>query len=150
MKQTIQEYIKSCEVCAQAKTEHTKLPGLLQPLPVPPSAWHTISLDFIEGLPKSKTFDIILVVIDKLTKYAHFICLSHPYTVAIVAQTFLSNIYKLHGLSSVIISDRDKIFTSSFWQELFKLTDTTLNMNSAYHSKPIVKPSASISVSKPT
>lgn len=72
-------------------------------------------------------------MIDKLTKYAHFLCLSHPYTAITVAQTFLAHVYKLHGMPSVIISDRDKIFTSAFWQELFKLTDTTLNMSPTYH-----------------
>lgn len=85
LKQAVKDYVASCEVCAQAKSEHCKLPGLLRPIPVPPSAWHTISLDFIEGLPKSKSYDTILVVIDKLTKYAHFICLSHPYTASTVA-----------------------------------------------------------------
>lgn len=133
LKQAVQDYVAKCEVCAQAKSEHCKLPGLLQPLPVPPAAWHTISLDFIEGLPKSKSYDTILVVIDKLTKYAHFICLSHPYTASTVANAFLTHIYKLHGMPSVIISDRDRIFTSAFWQELFKLTETTLNMSSSYH-----------------
>jgi predicted amidophosphoribosyltransferase len=133
MKQDVKDYIAACEVCAQAKSEHSKLPGLLQPLPIPQFAWHTISLDFIEGLPKSKNFDTILVVIDKLTKYAHFICLSHPYTAITVAQAFLANVYKLHGMPTVIISDRDRVFTSAFWQELFKLTDTTLNMSSSYH-----------------
>jgi hypothetical protein len=133
MKKSVQEYIAACEVCAQAKPKHCRLPGLLQPLPVPSHAWHTISLDFIEGLPKSKTFDTILVIVDKLTKYAHFLCLAHPYTALSIAQLFLSNVYKLHGMPSVIISDRDRIFTSALWQELFKLTDTTLNMSSAYH-----------------
>jgi hypothetical protein len=133
MKQDVKDYIAACELCAQAKLEHSKLPGLLQPLPIPQFAWHTISLDFIEGLPKSKNFDTILVVIDKLTKYAHFLCLSHPYTAITVAQTFLAHVYKLHGMPSVIISDRDKIFTNAFWQELFKLTNTTLNMSPTYH-----------------
>lgn len=133
MRKDIQDYVAKCEVCAQAKSEHCRLPGLLQPLPIPPTAWHTISLDFIEDLPKSKNFDTILVVIDKLTKYAHFICLSHPYTATTVAQAFLTNIYKLHGMPTVIISDRDRIFTSTLWQELFKLTETTLNMSSSYH-----------------
>lgn len=133
LKQDVHDYIAACHVCAQAKTEHSKLPGLLHPLHVPQLAWHTISMDFIEGLPKSKNFDTILVVIDKLTQYAHFICLSHPYTAITVAQAFLSNIYKLHGMPTIIISDRDRVFTSSFWQELFKLTETALNMSSAYH-----------------
>ena len=133
MKQYIKDYISTCEVCAQAKLEHCRLLGLWQPLPIPQHAWHTISLDFIEGLPKSKTFDTILVVIDKLTKYAHFIPLSHPYTALTIAQTFVSNIYKLHGLPSIIISGRDRVFTSALWQKLFKLTNTTLNMSSACH-----------------
>ncbi|WVZ77328.1 LOW QUALITY PROTEIN: hypothetical protein U9M48_025207 [Paspalum notatum var. saurae] len=133
MKNDIKDYIAACTVCSQAKPEHCKLPGLLQPLPVPPQAWHTISMDFIEGLPKSKNHDTILVVVDKLTKYAHFLPLTHPYTAFTVAQVFVNHIYKLHGMPKIIISDRDKVFTSNLWQELFKLTDTTLNMSSSYH-----------------
>jgi transposase InsO family protein len=90
-------------------------------------------MDFVEGLPKSKNKDTILVVIDKFTKYAHFLPLSHPYTAMSIAQIFHNEVYKLHGLPSTIISDRDKVFTSSLWQELFKLSETTLNMSSAYH-----------------
>lgn len=88
---------------------------------------------FIEGLPKSKRFDTILVVIDKLTKYGHFIPRSHPYTAMSIAQLFHNNIYKLHGLPQTIISDRDRVFTSTLWQHLFKLAKTTLNMSSSYH-----------------
>ena len=95
---------------------------------------------FIEGLPKSKSFDTILVVIDKLTKYTHFICLAHPYTALSVAQAFLANVYKLHGMPSIIISNRDKIFTSALWQELFRLIETTLNMSSAYHPVDVLSP----------
>jgi hypothetical protein len=112
MKQDITQFISRCEVCAKAKSEHNRLPGLLQPLPIPEQSWHTVSLDFIEGLPKSKTFDTILVVIDKFSKYAHFIPLSHPYTALTVAQAYLNNIYKLHGLPQIIVSDRDRVFTS--------------------------------------
>jgi len=133
MKQDVQAYVSKCQVCQQAKPEHSKLPGLLQPLPIPLHAWHTISLDFIEGLPKSKNFDTILVVIDKLTKYGHFIPLAHPYTAMSIAKLFHNNVFKLHGLPQVIISDKDRIFTSTLWQELFKLTETTLNMSSSYH-----------------
>lgn len=104
MKQDVQNYVAACQTCSQAKPEHGRLPGLLQPLPVPPQAWHTVSLDFIEGLPKSKSFDTILVVIDKFSKYGHFIPLAHPYTALSVAQTFISNIYKLHGLPKMLLS----------------------------------------------
>lgn len=133
MKQDVLHYVSACQVCQQAKSEHVKLPGRLQPLPIPPSAWHTISLDFIEGLPNSNRFNVILVVIDKLTKFGHFIPLKHPFTAASIAQLFMDNVYKLHGMPQVIISDRDKVFVSSFWQRLFKLADTTLNLSSSYH-----------------
>ena len=135
MKQDIQQYISQCQVCSQAKSEQCRLPGLLQPLPVPLQAWHTISLDFIDGLPKSKSYDTILVVIDKISKYAHFIPLAYPYTAMSVAQLFLDHVYKLHGLPTMIISNRDRVFTSNLWKELFRLTDTTLNMSSSYHPK---------------
>jgi hypothetical protein len=90
-------------------------------------------MDFVEGLSKSSRFDTILVVIDKYTKYGHFIPLAHPFTALQVAQDFMEHVYKLHGLPESIISDRDKIFTSAFWRYLFKLTDTQLLMSSSYH-----------------
>lgn len=95
--------------------EHVHIPGLLDPLPVLDMAWSHITMDFIEGLPKSKNKNVILVVVDRLTKYAHFLTLAHPFTVHDVADLFLSNIFKLHGLPSCIITDRDRIFTSTFW-----------------------------------
>lgn len=90
-------------------------------------------MDFIEGLPKSNGKDIILVVIDKLTKYAHFIALSHPYSALTVAQKFLDFVVKLHGPSTAIILDRDAIFMSQFWKELHKVMGTTIKLSSAYH-----------------
>jgi hypothetical protein len=90
-------------------------------------------MDFIEGLPKSGKWDVIFVVVDKFSKYGHFLPLSHPYTAIQVAQLYFNNIYKLHGLPKAIISDRDRVFTSHLWQQLFTLTDTQLLMSSAYH-----------------
>lgn len=90
-------------------------------------------MDFVEGLPKSQHFNAILVVVDKFTKYGHFIPLSHPFTAVQVAQVYLDNVYKLHGLPQCIISDRDRVFTSAVWRELFRLTDTQLIMSSSYH-----------------
>jgi hypothetical protein len=115
------------------KPDRAKYPGLLMPLPVPPHAWHTVTMDFIEGLPRSASFNCIMVVVDKLSKYSHFVALAHPFTAAKVAKSFMDHVYKLHGLPTVIISDRDKIFTSAFWQQLFTLSDTKLSMSSAYH-----------------
>lgn len=133
MKDTIQKFIRECTVCQQAKTERVRLPGLLSPLPVPDQAWSMVTLDFVEGLPSSNRFNSILVVIDKFTKYGHFIPLAHPYTALQVAQLYMDNVYRLHGLPQVLISDRDKIFTSNVWRHLFKLTDTKLHMTSSYH-----------------
>ena len=90
-------------------------------------------MDFIEGLPKSHGYEVIFVVVDKLTKFVHFIPLSHLYTVAKVAAVFMKNVFKLHGMPKTIISDRGSVFTAHFWQELFKLQGTELVMFSAYH-----------------
>jgi hypothetical protein len=133
MHSIVHSYVQSCAVCQQAKPDRSKYPGLLQPLPVPSQAWHTISLDFVEDLPRSGHANSILVVIDKFSKYGHFLPLLHSFTASKVAKLFLDNVYKLHGLPHYIISDRDRIFTSSFWQSLFQLTGTQLNLSSAYH-----------------
>lgn len=85
MKKHVKQLVAACETCQQAKVEHVRVPGLLQPLPIVDQARQTICMDFIEGLPKSNRFDTILVVIDKFTKYAHFISLSHPFTALQVA-----------------------------------------------------------------
>lgn len=133
LKKSVQLFVDSCSMCKQAKAERVRYPGLLQPLPVPEHAWQVVSLDFIEGLPLSLGFNCILVVVDKFSRYAHFIALAHPFTAFDVALAYMQNVYKLHGLPQSMISDRDCIFTSNLWSELFKLTDTQLRMSSAYH-----------------
>jgi transposase InsO family protein len=133
MKQDVHQYIRSCPTCQLTKNEHVHSPGLLQPLPIPETAWSSIGIDFITDLPKSNGKDVIMVVVDRLTKYSHFIALSHPYTALTVAQLFLTHVYQFHGLPTSIISDRDPVFTGRFWKELMKLLGITLNMSTAYH-----------------
>jgi len=133
LKTSVQEFVSSCQICQQAKSERVKNPGLLEPLPIPKSAWQIISMDFIEGLPRSGGKNCILVVVDKFSKFSHFVPLSHPFTAGVVAKTFMQQVYRLHGMPLSIISDRDRIFTSQLWQELFKLANVQLRMSSAYH-----------------
>lgn len=129
----IHTFVQECAVCQHSKSEHCHYPGLLEPLPIPDMAWTHITMDFIEGMPKSNGRDVIVVVIDRFTKYAHFIPLSHPYSVHSVAQAFIDNIFKLHGFQLAIMSDRDRIFTSRLWQELFKVVRVQLRFSVAYH-----------------
>jgi hypothetical protein len=95
--------------------------------------WSEISMDFVEGLPKSRGHNVILVVVDRLTKYAHFLPLAHPYTAHKVASLFIDNIFKLHGPPSVIVSDRDTVFTSIIWKEIFSALQVSLKFSTAHH-----------------
>jgi hypothetical protein len=133
MRKDIKKFVRECSVCQENKLETVASPGLLQPLPIPNRVWYAISMDFIEGLPISQGFSIIFVVVDRLTKYGHFIPLAHPFSASKVALVFMTHILKLHGMPTTIVSDRDPIFTSSFWKELFQLQGTSLAFSSAYH-----------------
>lgn len=133
LSQDIAKWVRSCEVCQRCKSEHVPYPGLLQPLPVPDQAWDTVTMDFIESLPKSGGKNTILVIIDKYTKFAHMLALQHPFSATQVAQLLLDNVFKLYGPPKAIITDRDKIFTSNFWSELFKKLGSVSKLTTAYH-----------------
>lgn len=133
IRQQVKEFIKQCDTCQRHKTENLPPTGLLQPLPIPTQVWSDISMDFVEGLPISKGKSTILVVVDRLSKYAHFIPISHPYTATSVAQVFFDHVFRLHGMPQSIVCDRDPTFTSLFWKELFKLNGTAFNFISSYH-----------------
>eukprot|EP00253_Pinus_taeda_P034845 PITA_34845 len=120
--------------CQQVKIEHQHPAGLLQPLPIPEWKWEVITMDFITGLPKSKKGnDSIMVVVDKLSKSAHFIPVQSTYRVAQITNIFMQSIFRLHGLPKTIISDRDVKFTSACWKILFEGLGTQLNFSTTYH-----------------
>lgn len=105
--------MKKCHICQQAKHELVHPTGLLQPLSIPQGAWQDLSIDFIEGLPMFEGINVILVSVDKFTKYGHFVQFKHPFTEQSVAKSVLDNVVKLHGIAKSIVTDRDKIFTSA-------------------------------------
>ena len=120
--------------CPRFKPRNSTYPGLLEPLAFPHLGLSHLSIDFIESLPESQGYNTVLVIIDRLTKVGHFLALAHPFTAKQVAQLFLDNIFRLHGIPESLVTDRDKIFTSAFWQELFRLAGTELRYSSAYHA----------------
>lgn len=92
-----------------------------------------VSMDFIEGLPTLDHSNYIMVVVDKFSKYNHFVPLHHPFTALRVAHKFMDHIFKLHGFPQALILDRDCIFTSALWKELFQLAGVELRFTTAYH-----------------
>jgi hypothetical protein len=115
-KQKVHQFVSECSVCQRNKTEHLHPAGLLQPLPVPEQIWEDISMNFIEALQKVGSKSVILTVVDRLSKYAYFTPLAHPYSATAVVQRFFSEVVRLHGLPKSIVSDRDVVFMSKFWQ----------------------------------
>jgi len=129
----VTKFIKSCEVCCKNKIPRHKPYGLLSPLSTPKRPWSDISMDFVVELPKSKDYTCIMVVVDRLTKMAHFIPFRCLPTASIAADAFLSAIFRLHGLPESIISDRGSQFTSAFWNRLCNLYGIDHSLSTANH-----------------
>jgi hypothetical protein len=134
MKREIVEYITRCMECQKVKAKHRHPTGLLQPLPIPEWKWEVVTMDFITGFPRTgKMHDSIMVVVDKLTKAAHFIPLKTTHKAADVANIFIKEVERLHRIPKMIVSDRDPKFTSNLWKGLFKGFGANLNFSTTYH-----------------
>jgi hypothetical protein len=134
LKRDVATHVAPCDVCQRVKVEHQRLAGLLQPLKVPEWKWEEISMDFIVGLPRTRdVYDSIWVIVDRLTKVAHFVPVKTTYPGAQLTELYMSRIVCLHGVPKKIVSDRGTQFTSHFWKRLHESMDTKLNFSSAYH-----------------
>ncbi|GMI64925.1 hypothetical protein HRI_000161800 [Hibiscus trionum] len=133
LRKDMKRFVRGCEVRQQNKHDLQHPRGLLQSLPIPEKAWASISMDFVEGLPKSQGKEVIFVVVDRLTKYGHFIDMTHPYTALDVARVFMEQVFRLHGLPETIVCDRDRVFMSIFWRELFLKLGVVITPSTAYH-----------------
>jgi hypothetical protein len=134
MKKEVVDFIAKCLACQKVKAEHRHPTGLLQPLPIPEWKWEVVTMDFITKLPRTnKQHDSIMVVVDKLTKAAHFIPVKFTHKEANIDDIYLKEIARLHGIPKTIVSDRDPKFSSNFWKGLFKGFGTNLHFSTTYH-----------------
>ena len=135
--QRVAKYLKNCPVCCKL-ARHTGLPPLLRPLPVPDSPWRDITVDFVRPLPTSDGFNMIMVVVDRLTKMRYYIpCTAKEADSGMpapaMARLFLDHVFRLHGLPDTIVSDRGPQFLSAFWEHLTSSLGIKRKLSTAYH-----------------
>jgi len=134
LKRDVAQFVYSCLICQKSKVEHQKPARLLTPLDVPEWKWDSISMDFVTIFPNTpRGHDAIWVIVDRLTKSAHFISINISFPVSQLAEIYIREIVKLHGVPSSIVSDSDPMFTSRFWKTLQEALGSKLRLSSAYH-----------------
>ena len=135
MKRSVAQWVAQCPTCQQVKVEHQVPGGLLQSLPIPQWKWDSISMDFITGLPTApgRSNNSIWVIVDRLTKVTHLLPMRDTDKVEVLAELYIDQIVKLHGVPSDIVSDRDPRFTASFWEALQEALGTKLYRSTAFH-----------------
>jgi hypothetical protein len=134
MKREIAKYVSECDTCRRIKADHLRPTGNLQPLSIPEWKWENICMDFIVGLPRTlHGYNSIWVIMDRLTKSAHFIPVVTTYRVRQYTELYISNIVRYHGIPKTIIPDRGSIFVARFWEQLHECLGTHLIRSSAYH-----------------
>ena len=134
MKIDVTEYVSKCLTCQQVKAEHQVPTGLLNPLPIPQWKWDNITIDFVSGFPLTqRKHDSVWVIVDRLTKSAHFLPVRLDYSMDRLAEHYVSEIVRLHGVPLSIMSDRDSRFTSRFWKELQLALGTKSKFSITFH-----------------
>ncbi|CAH9097022.1 unnamed protein product [Cuscuta europaea] len=134
MKKDVAKFVQACLTCQQVKAEHQRPGGELQPIQIPEWKWDEISMDFIMGLPQTTGgYDAIWVIVDRLTKSAHFIPISASISLEKLAKIYIQEIVRLHGVPKSIISDRDSRFMSHFWKCVQQSLGTKLKFSTAFH-----------------
>ena len=128
----VRDYVYECATWQRYKTEHLHPAGLHQSLPVPTAVWQDIALDFVEGFPRVCGKLVVFTMVDRFSKCVHFIALGHPYLATSVLHVFFKQILRLHGIPRSIVSDRNLVFTSAFWTELFQLSSVELRLSLAF------------------
>ena len=136
MRNDIKEYVLGCPTCQRTKTSRDKPHGFLKTLEVPRLPWRNISMDFIEPLPPSHGFDSILVIVDRLTKWAIYIPTTTRLTAPNLAQLIIDNVISQHGIPESIISDRGSKFVSKFWGYVTSKLGIDVRLSTAYHPQP--------------
>jgi hypothetical protein len=134
MKREIAKYISECDTCQRIKASHLKVAGPLQPLPKPSWKWEDICMDFIVGLPNtSRHHDSIWVIMDRLTKTAHYLPVHTTHRTEKYAEIYIDQIVRLHGIPRTIVSDRGAPFVERFWEQLQESLGTHVIRSSAHH-----------------
>ncbi|KAJ9567181.1 LOW QUALITY PROTEIN: hypothetical protein OSB04_003147 [Centaurea solstitialis] len=134
MKREVARYVESCMTCLKVKAEHQRPHGKMQPLEIPEWKWENITMDLITKLPKTpRKFDAIWVIVDRLTKSAHFLAIRESYTSEQLADLYMREVVVRHGIPVSIISDRDTRFTSRFWERFHADLGTRLHFSTTYH-----------------
>ena len=134
MKRDVSAFVTKCMVCQRVKAEHQVPSGLLQPIRIPEWKWDRITMDFVVGLPLTgRKHDSVWVVVNRLTKLAYFLPVRTDYSLDKLAELYIKEIVRLHGIPISIISDRDPRFTSRFWGKLQEAMGTRLNFSTAFH-----------------
>jgi hypothetical protein len=136
MKREIEKYVSECHTCWRIKADHLRPTRNLQPLSILEWKWENICMDFIVGFPRtSRGYNSIWVIVDRLTKLAHFIPVGTTYRVGQYTELYISHIVRYHGIPKTIISDRGSIFVAHFWEQLHECLGIHLIRSSAYHSQ---------------